>query len=422
MSEAPGASWAGTQVYGAAALHRPASMKELQRLVAGATRIRALGTRHSFNDLADSPGDLVSVAALPGGVELDRAAGVAWVPAGWRYGDVAGVLEAAGFALHNLGSLPHISVAGAVSAATHGSGVRHGNLATAVRGLELVTASGELLILDAEDPRLPGATVGLGALGIVTRVALAVEPTYRLRQDVWTGLDWETLLADPLAVLAAAYSVSVFAHWGPATTDQVWVKHRLDEGDAPEIRGAIRSAASGWSPVLAAPVADGGETTEQGGVPGPWLRRLPHFRFEGTPSAGDEIQSEWFVALADAAPALAAVRTLADRIDPLLITTELRTIAADELWLSTAYRRDSLAIHFTWRNEPEAVRPLLPRIEAALAPFAPRPHWGKWFDLRADEIAGRYERMADFHALAAELDPAGKLRNDFLRRTIGLDA
>jgi xylitol oxidase len=422
-----GATWAGTHVFEADALRQPSSVEELQRLVVGARRLRALGTRHSFNDLADSvPGGQLVTLVDP----AEEAAPVVAahrrtveVPAGIRYGVLARHLEAEGLALHNLGSLPHISVAGATATGTHGSGVGNGNLSTAVAGLEFVNGEGALVRLRRGDEGFEGAVVHLGALGVVTRLELDVQPSYRVRQDVFVDLPWESVLAQPEAILSAGYSVSLFTDWTGDTLKQAWVKTRLAEGEelpATLFGGDFFGAAPSTAKVMTPAGDDVDNTTVQGGLPGPWAERLPHFRLDATPSAGDEIQSEYFLGRSDAAAALTAVRALADRIAPHLLVTELRAIAADDLWLSPAHGRDSLAIHFTWKNEPHAVRALLPQIEAALEPFAPRPHWGKWFTLGAAQVVPQYDRVDDFRALAERHDPARRFRNPYLERVLGL--
>ena len=158
--------------------------------------------------------------------------------------------------------------------------------------------------------------------------------------------------------------------------------------------------------------------TPQLGRPGPWADRLPHFRMGFTPSAGEEIQSELIVARRDAVAAIEAVRAIAGEVAPVLQVTEIRTIAADALWLSPQYGQDTVAIHFTWTKEPEAVDRALARVEEALAPLGARPHWGKTFHARAGAIAALYERLPDFSALAARLDPRGAFRNAWLERHV----
>ena len=411
-----GATWAGTHTFGAARLVAARSIDEAVDAVAAgaadASPVRALGTRHSFHDLADTTGTLVSLTDVPLDPQLDEAARTVTVGAGTRYGVVAMGLERHGWALHNLGSLPHISIAGATQTGTHGSGVGNGNLSTVVTALEFIDSAGSIVTARRGDPDFPALVVGLGAFGVITRITLDIEPTYQVRQDIFTGISWDTLLADPDAILTAAYSVSVFAHWGEPTLEQIWVKARVGRDSAP---------ASGWhgGTRLVGPTTlvdgDPADLTDQG-TDGPWLERLPHFRLDGTPSNGDEIQTEYFVARADASRALTAVRELAFRIDPLLMITELRTVAADDLWLSGAYGRETLAIHFTWRNLPGAVAEVLPLIETALAPFNPRPHWGKWHAFDADRIAAAFPRLADAREAFEARDPLGRFANSHLRR------
>ncbi|MFU8872953.1 FAD-binding protein [Micromonospora sp. SL4-19] len=401
-----GHNWARNIRYAARTHHQPSNMDELRRLVAGADRIRAVGTGHSFNRLGDTIGDLVSVAGLPPAVALDRDRGTVTVAAGLRYGDVATWLHAQGYALANLASLPHISVAGAVATATHGSGQTLGNLATAVAALELVTADGDLLTVHRTDPRFAGMVVSLGALGVVTGVTLDVVPTFDVRQYVRFGLPRAALDA----ALGAAYSVSVFTGWRSSRLDQVWLKQRADQPPPPaDWLGTVAADAS-CHPVPGMPAEN---CTAQLGEPGSWHERLPHFRLGFTPSSGDELQSEWHLPRAAAVEALAALDPAAERIAAVLQVCELRTVAADGLWLSPNHDRDSLAIHFTWIGDPAAVTPVLAEVEDRLAPFAPRPHWGKLF---ARNPAATYPRYEDFRILLGEFDPAGKFRTDELDR------
>jgi alditol oxidase len=397
-------NWGGSYEYRARTVHRPASVDELQEIVSRADRIHALGSRHSFSDIGDSD-ELVALDALPGEVEVGD--GTVTVPGHLRYGDFAERLNAEGLALHNLGSLPHISVAGAVATATHGSGDGNGNLATEVAGLELLTSTGELVTARRGDDDFDGMVVSLGALGVVTRVTLDVEPAYEIRQRVFEGLPWEAVPD----VFGAGYSVSVFTRWGDAP-DQVWVKSR---GESPDELEGARPADGERHPI---PGMDPAHCTRQQGVPGRWSDRLPHFQMGFTPSVGEEIQSEYLVAREHTVGAIEAVRTLGDALRPALQVCELRTIAADRLWLSPQYGQDTLGFHFTWKREPELVARLVAALEVALAPFAPRPHWGKLFFAGAATIADRYERLPDFAALAKRLDPRGAFRNDWLERHV----
>ena len=409
-----GVNWAGNHQYAARTLHRPTSVEQVQELVARAPNVRVLGSRHSFNDIADAD-ELISLEGLPDDVVIDSGAGTVSFAAGLRYGALVDSLSRAGVALHNLASLPHISVAGAVATATHGSGIANGNLATAVAGLELVTSAGELLRVSRGDPDFDGLVVGLGALGAVTRISLDVEPAYEVRQRVFEGLRWESLAENFDEIMGCGYSVSVFTRW-LETVDQVWVKTRLDQ---PERTGSdlfgARPAPADRHPILG---IDAAPATPQLGRPGPWHDRLPHFRTGFTPSAGDELQSEYLLPRRDAVPAVEAVRALADRIRPLLLVTEIRTVAADRLWMSTSYGEDSVALHFTWRQLPGPVAELLVDLERALAPFGARPHWGKVFAAGAASIAPLYERYADFVGLVGRLDPRGAFRNRWLQNSL----
>ncbi|WP_346538858.1 FAD-binding protein [Micromonospora sp. DPT] len=410
MTDVARRNWAGNVTYSARSFHRPSTVDELRRLVAGSDRIRAVGTGHSFNRLGDTTGDLVSLAGLPPTVEVDRERGTVTVAAALRYGDLATRLHAEGLAVANLASLPHISVAGSVATGTHGSGDGNRNLAAAVAGLELVTADGDLLTVSrADGDRFAGMVVSLGALGVVTRVTLDVVPTFAIRQYVRRDLP-----ADRLdAAFASAYSVSGFSTWRSSTVDQVWRKQLADQPPPPADWLGTTAAEAPLHPV---PGLDPVHCTTQLGEPGPWHERLPHFRLGFTPSSGDELQSEYHLPRAAAAGALAALGGMRHRIAAVLQISELRTIAADDLWLSPNQGRDSLAIHFTWVDDAAAVLPVLAEVEQRLAPFAPRPHWGKVFTLDQPSVAAAFGRYADFAALLTELDPTGKFRTDLLDR------
>jgi xylitol oxidase len=374
-----------------------------------------LGSRHSFNDIADSS-ELLTLDALPADVIVDRAARTVSFNAGLKYGELAEALRAEGVALHNLASLPHISVAGAVTTATHGSGDRNGNLGTAVAGLEVVTSSGEIIKASRGDTDFDGMVVSLGALGAVTRVTLDVEPAYDVRQRAFEGLGWEALFEHFDEITSCGYSVSVFTRWAD-TTDQVWVKSRVTDEPEP-VRGDLFGAVAATvdrHPILG---IDPVNATPQLGRPGLWSDRLPHFRMGFTPSTGEELQSEYVVPRQHAVAAIKAVRALADRIRPVLQVCEIRTVAADRLWMSPQYEQDTIGFHFTWKPEQDAVERLLVDLETALAPFEARPHWGKLFLLDAAAIAPLYERLPDFMRLVARLDPRGAFRNDWLQTHI----
>ncbi|QHA07514.1 FAD-binding protein [Streptomyces broussonetiae] len=403
-------NWARTITYRAREFHRPDTIDALAALVAGSARVRALGSGHSFNRIADpgTDGMLLSTAGLPPVIEVDTTARTVRVSGGVRYAELARTVHARGLALPNMASLPHISVAGSVATGTHGSGVGNGSLASSVREVELLLADGSTVTIGREDPRFDGAVTSLGALGVVTALTLALEPAYEVEQHVFAELPLEGL--DFAGVAAAGYSVSLFTDWRAPGFRHVWVKRRTDR---PAVDFPWAAPATG--PVHPVPDMPATYCTEQLGVPGPWHERLPHFRAEFTPSAGEEIQSEYLLPRSTAVDALHAVDGIRPAVAGVLQICEVRTVAADSQWLSMAHGRDSVALHFTWVRDEAAVLPVVRRLEKALDPFDPRPHWGKVYEIPPAVVRGRYARLGDFRALARTLDPAGKFTNDFVR-------
>ena len=412
-------NWAGNIAFAAPEFYRPASLAELRAVVARAPRVRVLGTGHSFNDMADSPGAQVSLAGLPPEVEVDSAAALVRVAAGVTYADLASRLDRQRFALRNLASLPHISVAGACATATHGSGAANQNLSAAVTGLELVTADGDVVELSRGEESFPGAVVHLGALGAVTRLILELVPSFEVSQRVYEDLPLDVLDDHFAAIMASGYSVSMFTDWRALRLTQLWVKSLAEDGTPPvteEPWFTATPAPTARNPVPGLPADN---STGQLGEPGPWFERLPHFRPELTPSAGDELQTEYLLPAEHAVDAVHALQRAGDRIAPVLRICEIRTIAADGLWLSPAYRQASVAFHFTWLPDTATVLPVVTLIEQQLAPFRPRPHWGKIFTIPTAELYASYDRLPDFLDLARHYDPAGKFRNAYTARTLG---
>jgi xylitol oxidase len=408
-------NWAGNLEYGTAGVTTARSLEQVRDAVGAQASMRVLGSRHCFNRIADSSSHLLSLAPMDEVLSLDTSARTVTVAGGIRYGQLCPTLDGRGFALHNLASLPHISIAGACATATHGSGERHGNLATAVSALELVTAAGDVVTLSRQNDadEFAGAVVGLGALGVVTKLTLDVQPAFTMRQHVYENLPLDQMARHFDEIEAAGYSVSLFTDWQPRV-NEVWIKSRTDAGpafDAPaEFFGASR-ATRNLHPIAELSAEN---CTEQMGVPGPWYDRLPHFRMGFTPSAGKELQSEYFVPRQHAVEAILAVQRLRDQVAPQLMISEIRTIAADELWMSPSYRQPSVAIHFTWKQDWPAVSRVLPAIERELSPFGVRPHWGKLFTIEPAVLRARYERLPAFVDLCRRYDPKGKFRNAFL--------
>jgi alditol oxidase len=414
-ADLPRTNWSGSYVYRAEALHLPSTLEQLQEIVSQLPRVRVLGSRHSFTDIADS-GALVSLDAMPRDVVVDRKGRTISCSGATRYGELVRGLEPNCMALANLASLPHIAVAGSVSTATHGSGDHNGNLATAVAELEIVTSDGNVVTLARSDPDFEGAVVGLGAVGAVARITLDLEPTYHMAQQVYEGLRWETLFEHFDAIMASGYSVSVFSRWGD-TTSQLWIKSRIASGSASpadEFFGAT-AASRQLHPIAG---LDPANATPQLGVTGAWSERLPHFRMGFTPSSGSEIQSEYIVPRPYAVSAIQAVLRIRSTIQPIVQVSEIRTIAADRLWMSPQYDQDTVGIHFTWKPQPERVVRALAQVERALAPFEARPHWGKLFLADASTIGPMYPRLADYAALLDRFDPRGAFRNEWVQSRV----
>jgi len=404
-------NWAGNVTYSTERVLRPRSVAEAQELIAAAESIRPLGTRHSFSLVGDSTGALLSTEHLDRIVEIGDD--TVTVEAGIRYGELSAALDDHGVALLNFASLPHISVGGAIATATHGSGASNQSLAAAVSALELADADGTLQRFRRGDPDFDGAVVSLGALGLVTRVSLDVVPAFDLRQYVFEQLPWQTVEAELDAILAGGYSVSVFTTWDEPAAGTVWVKTQ-EQLDQQSYFGAT-AATEARNPV---PGAHPENATEQLGVAGPSYDRLPHFRLGFTPSSGDELQSEYIVPREHGAAAVAELRRLGSLLAPLLFVSEIRSVAADTLWLSPFFEQDSVAFHFTWQPRPAEVLALLPQIESALEPLGVRPHWGKLFVGSAEAIGTVYPRLPAFRELTERLDGGGKFRNEFLARYI----
>jgi alditol oxidase len=419
-------NWAGNVRFSTDNIVNPRSIENLQDNIKDYKKIRTLGTKHSFNNIADTNDCFIGTMFLNNMLSIDFKQLEIKTQAGIKYGELAPYLEKNGYALHNLASLPHISVGGACATATHGSGIKNGNLASAVNALEIVDAKGEIveLIKEHDGERFNAAVVSLGMLGPVVTITLAIEPTYEIKQDVYQNMPMDILEQHFVEIMSAGYSVSLFTDWQKKNINEVWIKSKvkvvlgkkteIEFNAKPEYFGA-KLATKNLHPIAAL----GAENcTEQMGVAGAWLDRLPHFKMGFTPSSGKELQSEFFIDIKDAYAAIMAIEKLSTKIGPLLMISEIRTVAADNLWLSTAYKRDSVAIHFTWKQDIDAVMALLPEIEAILEPFDYRPHWGKIFTMNPKKLQKRYEKMDAFKAFVKEFDPEGKFRNEFIDKNI----
>lgn len=413
-------NWAGNLTYSTDVLYSPKSLEEVQEIIRKADKIRPLGSKHCFNTIADSKVAQISLKSFNEVISLDKENSTVTIGSGMRYGDIAPYLLENGFALHNLASLPHISVVGAAATATHGSGVNNGNLATSLSAIEFVNAEGEIVSLSREKDgdTFAGAVVNLGALGVVTKVTLDLVPAFEVRQDIYLELPFGQYEQNFEEILSAGYSVSLFTDYQTDNINQVWIKSLADQelafDPSSEFFGA-KPADRDVHPIITLSAEN---CTRQMGEPGPWHERLPHFRMNFTPSSGKELQSEFFVSREFAIDAYKAISAFREEIGPLLMISEIRTAKADDLWMSTAYQRNAVIFHFTWEQDWENLQHLLPKIEQALEPFQARPHWGKIFTISPERLAELYPRMGDFRNLVNEYDPKGKFRNDFVSKNI----
>jgi len=413
-------NWAGNITYSTKNLANPGSLTALESAIRQYPNFKVLGTRHCFNTIADSRNQFVSVRDLDIPIRIDKEKFRVSVGAGIRYGTLAEYLEKNGFALHNLASLPHISIAGACLTATHGSGVKNKNLSSAVAEMDIIDASGKTHMLSREKnpDQLNGAVVNLGALGVITRVSLDIQPSYQVGQWVYENLSFDTLRDHFDQIMGAGYSVSLFTDWRNKNCSEVWVKSKLTKTEQvkpmADFYGA-KPASRNLHPIVELSAEN---CTDQMGLPGPWHERLPHFKMGFTPSSGKELQAEYFVPREHSYEAIMAVEKLHEQISPHLLITEIRTIDADEFWMSPCYRQPSTTIHFTWKPEWPDVKKLLPQIESALSPFNAKPHWGKLFAMKPAVLRSRYTRYQDFVSTAREFDPNGKFRNDFLNQNV----
>jgi xylitol oxidase len=414
MEKGPFTNWAGNLTYATQQLFQPSTIPEIQELIQKSKKLRALGTRHSFNSIADSDSALVSTSAFNRVLELNRKNNTVTVEAGIKYGELCGYLHGNGYALHNLASLPHISVAGACATATHGSGIKNGNLGIAVTAIEFINGKGDLVKLSREKngDQFCGTVVNLGALGIVTKMTLAIQQAFTMKQEVFQDMPVTELEKNFETIMSSGYSVSLFTNWKTKNINQVWIKSKTGE------EGSFSTGFYGSIPAKnnLHPLEDlsAENCTDQLGIDGPWYDRLPHFKMGFTPSSGKELQTEYFIPFEYAYEGLKAIEKMNEKISPYLFVSEIRSVAADDLWMSPFYKKTCVAFHFTWKQEWNEVQQLLPLIEKALAPYRAIPHWGKLFSMRPAVLQGRFERLNDFKDLMVNQDPQGKFRNQYI--------
>ena len=412
-------NWAGNYTYSTNNLDEASTVDDVVQSIRSHSHLKPLGARHSFNGIADSTVGQISLKHLDQ-IELDAKARTVTVGAGVTYGQLAPYIDSRGFAAHNLASLPHISVVGACATATHGSGNNNGNLSTAVRAMEIVTANGEVVTFSRErlGDKFQGTVVGLGAIGVITKITLEVQPSFQMTQMVYEDLSFSQFEHHLDDIFASGYSVSIFTDWQNHRATQVWIKRRVDQTPHADPKEAFYGATPATRNLHPLAGHSAENCTEQMGIPGPWYERLPHFRMNFTPSSGAELQSEYFVPRDKGYAAILAVEQLRDQITPHLFITEFRTIAADDLWISPCYQRPSMTLHFTWKPQWPEVKRVLPLIEEKLAPFGVRPHWAKLFTMPPARLQSQYAKMPAYREIVAQYDPSRKFRNDFIDRNI----
>jgi xylitol oxidase len=404
-------NWAGNVDFSSDNLYEPATIDELKSIIQSHDVIKAQGTCHSFNTIADSKYGFVRLSKMNQVVSLDETNMTVTVQAGIRYGELCKYLESKGYALHNLASLPHISVGGSIATATHGSGVKNQNLSSAVVGMKVMNDTGTVT---DEGGRL---AVHLGGLGIITEVTLAIQPTYQVRQYVYLHMSMQNLKEHFNEVMSNGYSVSLFTDWSK-DINQVWVKKKVTPEDAADAPAELFGAAAATKDMHPIESISAVNCTPQMGVVGPWHERLPHFKLDFTPSAGEELQAEYFVALPKGYEAIEAIYALREKITPLLQISEVRTIAADKLLMSPMRGQDTLAIHFTWKKDWDGVKAVLPMIEEALSRYDVTPHWGKLFTLDPKVLQSRYDDLDEYKSQMKRFDEKGKFVNDFLQKNL----
>ena len=408
-------NWAGNLTFSAKEYIEVDSVSKLQSIVSKASGVKVLATGHSFNDIANTSQTQISIKNLSDEIEIDTINKVALVPAGMQYADVCRHLEKKGWALFNTASLGEITVAGSALTGSHGSGSNNPVLSDCVEGIEMVLASGDLFnISRSESDEFPGFVVSLGALGVFTKLRLRIVESFSIKQFVYENISIQSIAENFDAVFDKAYSVSYFSNWKKISTGQIWMKF-LDDSNLLQLptqwlNGNIATAKQ--HPVK---VNDPSPCTDQMGISGKWLYRLPHFKLDSSPASGDEVQTEYLVDRSHVSEYMSELLSIGDEIADRVYAAEIRTIKSDDLWLSGAYGRQTVGFHFTWKKS-DSLATFLPKIEEILGKHDGRPHWGKLFSTSQEELSSRYPKYSSFEGLLKKYDPSKKFRNSFIDR------
>jgi L-gulono-1,4-lactone dehydrogenase len=422
-------NWAGDECCTPAAVLRPRSVAELaaavtDAAVAGRT-VRVAGAGHSFGDLVATDGVLLQLDGIAGVLAVDRAAGLVRVGAGTRLYALNTALDMLGLALPNLGDVDRQSIAGAISTATHGTGVRLGNLATQVEELELVLADGQVLRCAPGTDELRAARVSLGALGVIATVTLRVVPAFTLRaEDRAHPLASTLARLDELVDGSDHFEFYVFPH-----SDRALTRTNTRTATPPAPRGTVRRVLE----EELVPNAILGTVCRLGRrVPAtiPTLNRLVAAAFPATartdvshriftsPRRVRFTEMEWALPRAACVPALQEIRRVAER-HVVNFPIEVRFVAGDEeSFLSPSWGRETayIAVH-AFAGMPW--QPYFREVQAVALDHGGRPHWGKRYLLDAAALAPRYPGWTRFQDVRTRLDPQGRFTNAHVERVLG---
>ena len=424
-------NWAGTETSTPAAWHRPATEDEVVDLVArsrsSGRRLRVVGAGHSFSRINVPDSDAVSLDTLTGPFLIDRERGLVTVSAGTRLRDLSAALLQAGMALPIVGSIQAQSVAGAIATGTHGSSLTHGNLASLVTAMRIVTGTGEVVALDGADERLAAARVHLGALGIVTQVTLRIRAATRLHQTIEQVPVGAVAEALPEIATSAEY---VKVWWLPHAPNAQVV--RYDVTDEPATRGPARRR---WVdervmhrvvfPAMIRlqhrrPTMVAGLNTWLSGVYlGPASQVGPAALMLNTPMPVRHRETEAALPLARTPEALAQVLDFfRDGRPAANFPLEVRFVRGDDAWMSPAQGADTCQIGAYTTDGPDCAS-YFAKFWQVMRPLGARPHWGKELDHDAAELRPLYPDFDRFVALRDAFDPDRVFGGPFLARTLG---